>query len=197
MKREEEKSYDMYSLPLNKKFSFKGVISEFIVDSVPCYKCASYDYEKLRVILTDVQIFDGEKYIDFEDVKMEAGARFRAYKENDIVTFDACVGEISPFENGYEEDGRGSYRLEVRVKPDEYSRWETDNVTWGTWNEIEKDFDDLSELKDEMARVRPTMSAKAMINTYGCLALDVYCSCKTIRRLKSPSKLKKAIQEVA
>lgn len=108
---------NLYTLETNKRYEFIATVGERITDEIypkhHGHKIPDY-WNKERIILNDVKIFNGSEYVDFEPtIKMDLGKQFGTTSEYDIITFNACIGIIDPRYRSYDEDDRGKFLLNV------------------------------------------------------------------------------------
>lgn len=109
---------NLYTLDCNKRYEFMATVGVRVIDEIYSKHCGprTPDYwNRERIILNNVKIFNGNEYVDFEPtIKMELGKQFKTTSEYDIITFNACVGTINTYYGGYDSDKRSTYNDEVR-----------------------------------------------------------------------------------
>ncbi len=92
---------NLYDLEFGKRYSFIATVNQFVTDEISTPYCSARlpDYwNKDRIILTNVKIYDGNNYVEFEPIiKMDMGKQFQKTKEYDIISFNAKVGIIKEY----------------------------------------------------------------------------------------------------
>jgi hypothetical protein len=153
-----------------------ATVGEFVTDQVrPKHfggRTPKY-WNKERVILNNVKIFNGSEYVDFEPtIKMDLGKQFRTTSEYDIIAFDACVGDIDVCHGDYAEDDRGKFYLELyrEIEHSKFLEFRTIEKISGTKTELEEYIKANQEFLDKNG-----------------LSTTTYCY--EVRRLIRPSQL--------
>ena len=164
---------NLYTLDNNKRYKFMATVGVRVVDEIHSkhWGPRTPDYwNKERIILNNVKIFNGSEYVDFEPtIKMDLGKQFKTTSEYDIITFNACVGTIDTYCGDYDEDDRGNFILKVS-KEIKHGRFITINEIKGTKSELKE------IVKDNRNYLRKD-------NIYHSI------TCYEVRRLIRPTKL--------
>lgn len=109
---------NLYTLDNNKRYEFMATVGVRVIDEIHSkhWGPRTPDYwNKERIILNNVKIFNGNEYVDFEPtIKMDLGKQFKTTSEYDIITFNACVGTIDTYCGCYDNDTRSNSDNEVR-----------------------------------------------------------------------------------
>lgn len=109
---------NLYTLDMNKRYEFMATVGERLIDEIhpKHWGIRIPDYwNKERIILNNVKIFNGNEYVDFEpEIKMELGKQFKTTCEYDIITFNARVGTIDTYCGCYADDSRSNSCNRVR-----------------------------------------------------------------------------------
>lgn len=164
---------DLYKLDVNKRYKFMATVGERIIDEIrpKHFGVRTPDYwNRERIILNNVKIFNGSKYVDFEPtIKMDLGKQFNSTNEYDIITFNASIGFIDIYYGDYDEDERGEYRLNISHEKKK-----------GYFEDIIEFTGKKKELENYVKKY------PRIINKYKLI--PIIC-CKEVRRLIRPSKL--------
>lgn len=184
---------NLYDLETNNRYSFTAKVKSFTTDkihpTIGGYRTPNY-WNKKRIILKDVKILDNEKFVDFEpEIKMDCGKQFQTINVNDLISFNARVGFINPYYNGYDIDYRGCYQLTIDLR-EPYGRWYTYSEKIGTKEEIDEMVEEIKETISEFKSNKSRMRKSKLYNVYGYEDIDYNYECIMVRRLISPSKLK-------
>lgn len=161
---------NLYTLDMNKRYEFMATVGEIVVDEVHAKHSGprTPDYwNRERIILNDVKIFNGSEYVDFEPkIKMELGKQFKTTSEYDIIEFNAAVGVIDAYNGNYDEDNRGDFHLEIchevfngifqKVDSIEGTKKELEDIIANNWKYLSKRSINYSLTCKVRRLIRPT-----------------------------------------